>query len=253
MLFFCFSSKDRLSIVESLLFHLDEYCIPIWYDRREMLMSDQRDYKNFVEGVENSTYAVIFLSPNSIRSKCANEEIELIKLKHEKGDIIVFPIFFDIGADFIPQKYAWMKKLVYKELRQGMDTLGACNHIVCKILLDELNRYPISSFHEYKDTYTNTPMHHFLIQLLTSYEKIYKSNFNARMALLYSIYVYISSTFDLRQLPLFYYRGIEYLFDQTKLSLPIEQRELLIMERLILLLINGTMFGTTIQYRDNRI
>ena len=79
MVFFCFSSKDRQAIVESILYHLDNYCIPVWYDRRTMLMSDQRNYKNFVEGVGSCRYAVIILSPNCVASKCANEEIELIK------------------------------------------------------------------------------------------------------------------------------------------------------------------------------
>lgn len=253
MLFFCFSSKDRLVIVESLLFHLDEYFIPIWYDRREMLMSDPRDYKNFVEGVNNSNYAVIFLSPNSIMSKCANEEIELIRKKHENGNMTVFPILYDIAAESLPLKYKWLTKLVYKELCRGSDTIRACNHIVCKILLDELNKYPILSLQAYIDQYEHVPMHLFTIRLIKSYKKMYKGNYNARMAILYSIYMYITSYYDISGLPQFYYRGIEYLFDQTKLALPIEQRELLIMERLVLLILNGSMYGTTIQYRNNYI
>ena len=49
MLFFCFSSKDRHSIVESILFHLTNYGLPVWYDRHKMLLGDERDNKNFDE------------------------------------------------------------------------------------------------------------------------------------------------------------------------------------------------------------
>ena len=73
MLFFCFSSKDRHSIVESILFHLTNYGLPVWYDRHKMLLGDERDNKNFDEGVKACNYSIIILSANTIASECANE------------------------------------------------------------------------------------------------------------------------------------------------------------------------------------
>ncbi len=253
MVFFCFSSKDRQVIVESLLYHLDNYCIPVWYDRRTMLMSDQRNYKNFVEGVGSCRYAVVILSPNSIASKCANEEIELIKEKYEKGDMTVFPIFFNLSAEDIPEKYLWMTKLVYKELTPSIDSVAAAIHIVCKVLLDELDKYPIKTLNEYITTYEKIPLHTYPVIIIQSYLKTYKGNYNARISLLYSICKYIISLYDISNIPLYYYQGIDHLFSQTKLSLPIEKRELLIMERSFLLLINAVMFGVVIQDRKNNL
>ena len=247
MLFLCFSSKDRHTIVEALLYHLDNYAIPIWYDRREMLMSDLRDYKNFVEGVGQCSYAIIILSPNSIASKCANEEITLIKDKYIKGNMTVFPIFYNISADSVPTDYQWMKKLVYKELTPNIDSVGACNHIVCKILLDELKKYPLRSLEKYIHTYKHVPMHSFIIRLIEAYLKTGKGNYNARISLLFSASTYLISYYNQNNIPQYYYEGIEFLFSQTKLSLPFEQRELLIMERLFLLQLNGSMFRRTIQ------
>lgn len=246
MVFFCFSSKDRLAIVESLLYHLDNYCIPVWYDRRTMLMSDQRDYKNFVEGVGSCRYAVIILSPNCIASKCANEEIELIKEKYEKGNMTVFPIFFNLSADDISEKYQWMTKLVYKELTPSIDSVGAAIHIVCKVLLDELDNYPIKTINEYITICEKIPLHTYPVIIIQSYLKTYNGNYNARISLLYSVCKYIISLYDISIFPQYYYQGIDYLFSQTKLSLPIEKRELLIMERLFLLLTNAVMFGIII-------
>lgn len=96
MLLFCFSSKDRHSIVESMPFHLTNYGIPVWYDRHKMLLGDERDYKNFDKGVNSCNYDVIILSQNTINSQCANEEINLIHENHKKRQTYVFPLFYNL-------------------------------------------------------------------------------------------------------------------------------------------------------------
>ena len=250
-IFFCFSSKDRHSIVESLLYHLDNYSIPVWYDRREMLMGDPRNFKNFIEGVGLCNYAIIILSPNSIASKCANEEIILIKDKYEKGQMTVFPIFFNITADSLDNNYLWMKQLVYKELVPEIDSVGACNHIVCKILLDELSKFPILTLNDYISKYEHVSMHCFFVSLMKSYMELYGVNYNARLALLFAAYSYLIMHFDTFEIPQYYYQGIHHLFNQTKLLLSIENREILIAERSLLLLLNASLFGNFVKYRDN--
>ena len=89
MIFFCFSSKDRLQIVEAMLFHITNYELPVWYDRHKMLMGDDRDYKNFDEGINQCEYAIIIVSPNAIASTCAREEIEL-KFKFCQAHILCY-------------------------------------------------------------------------------------------------------------------------------------------------------------------
>ena len=110
MLFFCFSSKDRHSIVESILFHLTNYGLPVWYDRHKMLLGDERDNKNFDEGVKACNYSIIILSANTIASECANEEIDLIYQRYKQHKMYVFPIFFNIKASQLPEKYCWIDR-----------------------------------------------------------------------------------------------------------------------------------------------
>lgn len=243
MLFFCFSSKDRQSIVESILYHVSNYAVPVWYDRQQMLLGDERDYKNFVEGVDNSKYAVIILSQNAISSVCAREEIELIKKKYEKGDITVFPIFFKLKANEIPVEFTWMTKLVYKELDETIDSLSACNHIICRVLLDGLAKYKIVTLDSFVEQYQNIPAYAYLIQLVKSYNSINGDNRNAKMALLFAGCEYIRYHYNLDGIPRHYYEGIDFLFSQTKLHLSIDLREILIFERLFLLLLNSSIFG----------
>lgn len=243
MVFFCFSSKDRLQIVEAILFHITNYELPVWYDRYKMLMGDARDYKNFEEGVGQSRYAIIIVSPNSIESVCAQEEMELIYKRHTAGEMTVFPIFYNIKATELPDNLRWMTKLVYKELDIGTDVHGACNHVICRVLLDELEKYKIKSIESFCELYEHNSALCYITKLLKAYCRISDDNRDAQIALLYAVCLYIREYYSLNHVPAFYHAGVDRLFDETRLHLPIDLRETLIFERLTLLLINAVLFG----------
>lgn len=234
MIFLCFSSKDRYEIVESIYYHIKNIGIPVWYDRNEILMGDDRDYKNFVEGVDSCKYAIIILSPNSIESVCANEEIDLIYNRYKTGKIYVFPVFYNITADNIPQKYLWMKKLVYKELNISIDSRGLCNHVICKYLLDQVKLLKYQSINELKNL--SIP---FISLIIESYSEINGNNYNTRIALLYSAVLYIKNQY---RIPEYCIKGMQYLFNETKLNLPIDLRETIIFERLFIISVNYILF-----------
>lgn len=243
MIFFCFSSKDRHSIVEALLYHIMNYELPVWYDRQQMLLGDNREYKNFTEGVDKASYFIIVLSPNSIASICANEEIELIRNRHIRNNIVVFPLFYNINACDIPDKYSWMKQLVYKEIKKDEDVYSACNHIVCKVLMDELSKYKYSSLNHLYNVCKNIPLQSFVAEMINKYTAIDNNNYNSKIAILYSIYIFIKHSYTLSTIPVYYYAGMDRLFDETRLNLEIDLREILIFERLTLLLLNSVLFG----------
>lgn len=234
MIFLCFSSKDRYDIVESIYYHIKNIGIPVWYDRNEILMGDNRDYKNFIEGVDSCKYAVIILSPNSIASVCANEEIDLIYKRYKAGESYVFPVFYNIAASEIPPKYHWMKKLVYKELNISIDSRGLCNHIICKYLLDQISQLKFKSLLESKKQ--SDP---FLVSIIDSYLQIDGNNYNSRIALLYSAILYIKKKYHP---PEYCIKGAQYLFNETKLNLPMDLRETIIFERLFIISSNYLFF-----------
>ena len=243
MMFFCFSSKDRHRIVESIFYHITNYGLPVWYDRQRIILGDQRDYMNFEDGVGRSKYAVIILSHNAINSICACEEIELIYKKYQNGDMYVFPIFYNLAAIDLPAQFSWMRKLVYKELDTTTDSLSACNHILCKYFLDELNKYRIHSLTEFDIYCDNKPVYDYIKNLINAYVTVSDDNHDAKISLLYSACQYLLSHYSHRETPAFYYQGVERLFNETKLHLPIDLRETIIMERLFLLIFNASIFG----------
>ena len=234
MVFLCFSSKDRNSFAESIYYHLSNFGIPSWYDRKEILMGDQRDYKNFVEGVESCEYAVIVLSPNSIASVCANEEIDLIYERYLRNEVYVFPVFFNIIASDVPEKYAWMKKLVYKELDKTNDSRSLCNHIICKVLEDNINKLPLKIINNNNSIVTDP----FLQTINSKYVEIDGINYNSRITLLYSGIIYILHNMKTNNIPDFCTKGANYIFDETKLNLKMDLRETKMIEYSYIILLN---------------
>lgn len=243
MIFFCFSSKDRKQIVEALLFHISNFELPVWYDRHKMLMGDERNYKNFDEGVAKARYAVIVLSPNAIASVCAQEEIELLHKQFNDGKTTIFPLFYELTASEVPAELNWMKQLVYKEMKVALDVRSACNHMICRYLLDELGKYRFQTINDFLMWHNDNAALAYVAQLLHAYTRISDDNVNAQIALLYAVCLYLKTNYGLHKLPDFYYAGVERLFDETRLNLTIDLRETLILERLTLLLINSILFG----------
>ena len=136
-----------------------------------------------------------------------------------------------------------MIKLVYKELTIENDSRSACNHIICRILLDELQKYKIKNVNEYLKIYENNSTFSYVTKLINSYCRISDDNHNAQIALLYAGCLYIKESYNLTDIPSFYYKGAQRLFEETRLNLPIDLRETLIFERLFLLLFNAAIFG----------
>ncbi len=228
--FLCFSSKDRYEIVESIHYHLENIGVPTWYDRKEILMGDNRNHKNFTEGVYGCKYTIIILSPNAINSVCANEEIDLIYTRYQSQQMYVFPVFYNITAIELPKKYWWMKKLVYKELHKDTDSRGMCNHVACKYLSDSLQKYNLKSIPDLCNAFTG-----YIRELLINYQELDGNNYNARISILYAGILFLNSQ---KELPEYYRKGITYLFNETKLNLPLDLRETIIFEHLFSLAAN---------------
>ena len=75
MIFLCFSSGDRYSVVKSCLYHLKNYGYETWYDYHELILGDKKREKNFEKAIQACDYFIIIYSYNYLNSPCAiNEE-----------------------------------------------------------------------------------------------------------------------------------------------------------------------------------
>lgn len=238
-LFVCFAAEDRYKIVEPAVYHLKNYGIETWYDRHSLVLGDNRKNKNLIEGARDCKYAMVILSQYTSNSKCAMEELSIIKAKHDQGEVTVFPILYELSPSVIPYELCWIKDLIFKEVDKHSGTRQICNHIACKITGDILNNYTYRTIQEIisqPKKLLPTPTY----EILRSYLQIDHSNLNSRIALLYTVYLTITHSTKIEYNPLISMvtKIFERLFSETKLNLAIDYRELWLLENSICILIN---------------
>lgn len=237
MIFLCFANADRYSIAEPVLYHFENFGIPMWYDRHSLVIGDNREKINFKEGIISQLYCVLIITRNIESNVCANEEIEIVKSRYELGKMCVFPILYNITADELPTKYCWMKEIIYREVTDDSGTLMTVSSIVYRYLKDKLKSLPYKHLYEAQDSLTDN----YLCHLLKMYYSIDNNNLNAKMSILYCINYYIHSKID-TLLPLYCTKPFELLFSKTKLNIDIDFKELSILETCVMLSLKESCF-----------
>ncbi len=235
--FICFSAKDRYNIAQPIVYHLKNYGINVWYDRHEMVMGDDRIKRNIEEGAGKCRYAIIILSSNTLDSICATEEIKILELRYYEGEVVIFPVLYELKPCDIPQKFIWIRNLIFKEVTHATGTLEICNHIACKITQDMLEYCKCKSIQDIINSNLFLPKT--VNSLLKQYSKIDNANLNSRVTMLYSIYIIIIESNNVKkstlcELPT---KVFERIFAETLLNLTIDYRELWLLENSMCILI----------------
>lgn len=237
--FICFAAEDRYEIVEPIVYHLKNYGISVWYDRYTLLMGDNRIKKNLYDGAQSCKYAIIIVSPNTQLSKCAMEEISIVKENNKEHKVTVFPILYNISPDKLTSELMWIKELIFKECNKHSGTYEICNHIACKITEDILSNYEYTSIISII-THLNNKIPSYTYNILHDYCEIDTNNLNSRVTILYCAYITIKDNIINTNSSLFILvsKIFTRLFNETKLNLPIDYRELWLLENSICILIN---------------
>jgi len=237
-IFIGFSSVDRYEVIESILYHLANYGMALWYDRHKMRLGDHY-CENFTDGILNTEYAVIVMSSNVADATFFAEEMNYLKKQFESGKITIFPLLYKIKPYDIPEQYQWITKLIYKEFDDKSGTLLICNHIMSRILTDELKKCSYQTLYDLQHIISLRKDDPFIEKVLQAYLDIDRNNHNARVAVLFCIYTHITIRYGILDiLPQHYWRGFDRIFSYTKLHLSIDLREILILELATMILIN---------------
>lgn len=230
-IFLCFSSGDRYTIVNSILYHLKKYNIPVWYDYHELTLGDDRICGNFDLGLDLCNYAVVIISPNMFECKCGNDELDKIKIRYKNDTIHIFPIFYNIKASKLPEKYNWLTSLIYNEIDDSMGTLSACNQMVYQIIKDELNSYSVKNIDMFINC-SNT----YISNALYTYKQTDIDNFNSRFTILYMIYLYLS--FENLTISDMHRCILKRMCKLNQLNIVFPHKEMLIIEKILTILLN---------------
>lgn len=235
-IFICFAAEDRYNIAEPLVYHLKNYGVDIWYDRYNLLMGDNRIEKNLMEGAGQCTYAAVVISKNTINSPCTIEELSIIKERYFNKEVTVFPILYEISPYEIPIELEWIKEIIFKEVDRNSGTRDICNHIACRLTEDLLTEYELNSILLLLHS-KNIPKD--IKEIIKSYQSIDPHNINSRISLLYAAHIVFKGKLkNIESVPLLFLKPFERLFNETKLNITIDYREMWLLENIICLLSN---------------
>ena len=143
--------------------------------------------------------------------------------------MFLFPVFISNVPDTIDQKFQLCKSLVYKLIHDQTDFHALALHIIAKITDDEIINAKFKSIRDIERDYNDKASVYY--KLVIEYQNIKKTNFNMRIALLFSIYLIISNEHNIN---FFHNKTMNFIYHQNCLDLLIdEKRELQIMENII--------------------
>lgn len=245
-IFICFAAEDRYTVAEPIVYHLKNYGFPVWYDRTELLMGDDRVKKNLVEGAGQAKYVIAIISQKSASSDCFMEELDIVRKRYYKSEVIVFPVIYEISPQKLPNNLQWICNLIYKEITRSSGTREICNHVACKVTTDLLADF------KQKDIESITTKHNIPIlvkELIETYLSIDNANLNARISILYATYLTMQYFFNDNTVDNDYTNLVSKIYarllDETRLDLKIDYRELWLLENAICLLINHYLESLT--------
>lgn len=237
-MFLCFSSADRYTAAKSCLYHLKNYGIKVWYDYHELILGDKKREKNFDNAIKSNKYFIIIYSKGLFNSPCAIEEERLIFEQAQNREIAIFPLLYNIKFNELPSIYQEkLENLIYNEIDDSTGTINSINQVVTKVLIDKINHSYLDLTPSIEVMNSNDIKDLFLSKIINSYKNIDKSNFNARISVLFCIANYIDLTYEISEENKYLISILKYLFNFTNLNVIYNHKELIIAELSLLLLL----------------
>ncbi len=231
MIFLCFSVKDRLPIINDFYHFLSNFGLEVWYDRRNIYLGDNRIKTNIEKGVNdpNVKYAVLFYSDNFINGNICLDEFEILVRRYNKGEVFLFPVFLYSVPEKIEGEFKIFKTLVFKLIKDQSDFNTLALHVISKITCDELTNCKYQSISDIEINFQDKT--NLLYTLIVEYQNIKKTNYNMRIASLFSLYTVLASC---QKISYFHSKTMNYIYHQNCLDVLVdEKRELQIMENII--------------------
>lgn len=243
MIFISFSSKDTQGPLKQVLYFAEKYTLPVTYDTEKLSEDGDYNLKGFSEGIEQSSHAIILLTPNSILSTCIQEEIQQICLQYEAGAMTVFPVLYGVTPEELPSDLKFLTEMTYYTAEYETEIYEICHYIMEDIFTEELRKYPYQELQEFIVQNLDIPLMRYPASMLNFYSVIADGSQRMKIAILYAVYIYLQNAYGMEEIPSFYYGGINKVFDEARLQYTIENQEIVIFEKQLLALINAILFG----------
>lgn len=174
-------------------------------------------------------------SPAFFNSPCALAEERAIFAEEKLRSIFIFPLLYNITfADLPEYTQQQIENRIYNEITTETGCIAPINQIVTKILLDNLGCIALEPTPCISHNTLSLSSDQYITTVLEEYLNISADNFNARISMLFCIYLYVRKNYSTVHIPEHLSRTIEYLTHYTRLDIPLNHKELIIAELTIL-------------------
>lgn len=232
-IFICSADEDRYDVVQSMVYHLRNHGVDVWNDRYKMAESDGQFERNSIaDGAVKCKYALIVISANAVKSSRAKEEIQVLKSRYERNEVVIFPVLYELQPCDIPSELKWIENLAIKQVDRASGTLRICNDIVRSITRDMLGGCRYKTIQETVNA--DLPLPKAANLLLNKYIQADQASLNSKIALLYSVYIVLEDLIMRSETA----KAFEFLFSKTILNLTVDYNELRLLENLLCITIN---------------
>lgn len=119
-LFISHASDDKVDLVLPLVDYLQRFDIKIWYDTHEIKLGDNLRRK-IDEGLSQSRYAVVILSPNFLKKEWPQKELDALVSREDGKENIILTILHNITYEDIKKYSPLLSSKLMVSTKQGID------------------------------------------------------------------------------------------------------------------------------------
>ncbi len=135
--FICHASEDKEGFVLPLAEKLKSIGLKIWFDAFSLKIGDSLREK-IDEGLSNSRYGIVILSPNFFAKQWPQKELNALFSLEIDGRSVILPVWLNVGQQEIKEYSSLLADKVAAQAHEGV------NNVVAQLVevIDPTNEYP---------------------------------------------------------------------------------------------------------------
>ena len=135
--FLCHSSADKALVADRLAMDLRTNGVEVWYNKWEISPGDSLRQK-IDEGKEGATHFLALITPNSVKSRWAQTELDAGMVKKIEGTCRLIPVLVGVDVADLPVTLRAVRCVRLDPYEDGLrELIGVCHNVSSKPPLGE--------------------------------------------------------------------------------------------------------------------
>ncbi len=126
-IFICHASEDKEEVAEPIARELEKRGLNVWLDKSCLKLGDSLR-RTIEEGLANSSFGVVILSPNFIKKEWPQSELDGLTSKETDGVKVILPVWHKVGREDIIKISPILSDKIGISTTNGIEAI--CNSII---------------------------------------------------------------------------------------------------------------------------